>query len=757
MLDVYPPHRVLLSVADQSLFFPDCPLLPVFALLEFSQPMKTAQLYQDMERFREGDLVALSGILEGLAALPAPLGELLAPYQAVIRDREEHQPLLTQLAGICRDLESASIPEAALSVAAELENIMGPLPENPSRKGKRKGSSPSSEKKGVEPDPPAEKSAATLDYSGFINDRAIMDAFLQESDEFLDGAQLSLLDLEYDPDNTEAINTVFRCFHTLKSSAAFLGIKNIETVAHHMESMLQKVREGSLGISGDLIDVLFYGIGFLRDLKEVIPTSGFSRERILSAWKGMDFSGFVRLIDRIVRQHTHLKIGEILEEMGKMDSGLVEQILKTQDRENKRFGEIAVEKKLITREDLDTAVKKQETGRGGQNFVKVSVDRLNTLVDMVGELVVNQSMFRSELHKYEGLLPERDILQLESITTTIKDIVLSMGMVPVGEIFQKLRIVIRNTSRELGRLINLEIEGEDTELDRNLVEAIYDPLVHMVRNAISHGLETPDERERNGKPPVGQLTIAARYKGNGIEIAISDDGRGIDPEAVVEKALQKGLIRPEERQSVVEDWKKTCDLLFLPGFSTRDQADAVSGRGVGLDVVTQNLSRINGRVEIQSEKGKGTIFVIKLPLTLAIIDGFVIENEGRKFILPFNLVEEILVPSEVTLSRMENGMAMLRSRDRFVPVADLKNLLGGNTDTSEYDERFVYILISYDERFYALPADRVIGKQEIVIKNLNEVLRRQKLFSSGTIFGDGTIGFILDLDEILERMDEHYR
>jgi two-component system chemotaxis sensor kinase CheA len=724
-----------------------------------------SELIAKMESFWEGDLVSLSEILVGLTGYSTrcrqagkPLsdwGKVLEKKLDTLRDLPEQSPFFLWLAGTIRLLESD--PAKAGQAARELADRIGTV--RNTKRGSPGSGTPSAA--AIVPAemivvPSSRKSLSDeMDFSAFIEDKVTLDTFLQEADEQLDGAQLSLLDLEYDSGRKEAVNIVFRCFHTLKSSAAFLGIKNVEIISHHMESMLQKVRDGSLVITGDLTDVLFYGIGFIRDLKGIIPGSGYDKEKILSAWRAISIEGFVNLVDRIVQLHATKKIGEILEEMGKIDQELVGRILKSQNRDSRKFGEIAVEQKIITREDLDTAVRKQETGRTGQNFVKVSVDRLNTLVDMVGELVVNQSMFRSELHKYEGILPERDILQLESITTTIKDIVLSMGMVPIAEVFQKLRIVIRNTGRELGRLINLEIEGEDTELDRNLIESIYDPLVHIVRNAISHGLEPPDDRERAGKKPVGNLRITARYKGNGIEIIIVDDGRGIDPVRVIDKAVGQGLVRAEDRQLYLDDWKKTCDLLFLPGFSTKDQADTVSGRGVGLDVVMQNITRINGRVEIQSVPGRGVSFIIKLPLTLAIIDGFVIETAARKFVLPFNLVEEILVPSEVLVTRLENGMEMLRSRERYVPVVNLKKLIGVKTGT-DHDGRYVYILVNYDEHFYAMPVDRVIGKQEIVIKNLNEVMRRQRLFSSGTIFGDGTIGFILDLDEIMGRMNELY-
>lgn len=336
-----------------------------------------------------------------------------------------------------------------------------------------------------------------LDYSELIDDADMLIKYADEIKEHLDNAQIALLDLEYDPTNQEKINQVFRCFHTAKSSSAFLGVKNVEEISHKMEDLLVLVRDKKIVISGELIDVIFYGIGFIRDIINVMIINDYDRDKIIKIYQKIDVFKYSKMIKKIIDEHQRKKIGEILLEEGKINSDLIDKIINIQKDNYKKFGEIAVEEKIITPDELQSAVIKQSSSVKKINYVKVSNFRLNDLVDMVGELVIVQSMIKDMIRSsaLQNASDYKNITQLENITTNIKNIVLSMGMVPISEIFNKLRIVIRNASHELGKTVDAHFSGETTELDRNIIEFIYDPLVHIVRNCCDHGIESAEERE----------------------------------------------------------------------------------------------------------------------------------------------------------------------------------------------------------------------------------------------------------------------
>ncbi|HOV12960.1 MAG TPA: chemotaxis protein CheA [Spirochaetota bacterium] len=587
-------------------------------------------------------------------------------------------------------------------------------------------------------------------FDNLIDDKEMLTKFMEELKEHLDNAQVALLDLEYDPTNSENINKVFRCFHTAKSSSAFLGVKNIEDISHIMEDLLVLIRDGKVKINSQLVDVIFYGIGFIRDLSAVLINNDFNIKKTIEIYLKIDIFEYISKIKSIIENYHKKKIGEILVDDGKLNDATVKKIIDKQSDENKKFGEIAIEEKLISQDDLRNAISKQNASVKKINYVKVSNERLNNLIDMVGELVIVQSMIRDIL-KEKNLAEqsnERNITQLEAITTNIKNIVLSMGMVPIAEIFNKLRVVIRNVSHELGKTIDVKMFGEETELDRNIIECIYDPLVHLVRNSCDHGIESQEIREKNGKNPMGQITISANHKGSAIEISVKDDGKGIDRQKVIEKALKNGLLKEENIPGLTD--KDINNLIFLPGFSTAEKVTEVSGRGVGLDVVKKNIDDIHGKIDILTKNGEYTNFIIKIPLTLAIIDGFVTIVGEKKYIFPFVLIDEIIVPKIEMISTLDNGEMVLFNRNKYIPLIwsfDFFNEINYNKNIEEK----IVIIIIFENKKYGIVVDKVLGKQEIVIKSLNEVLHRyRKIFSGGTIFGDGSIGFVVDIDEFME-------
>ena len=597
------------------------------------------------------------------------------------------------------------------------------------------------------------KGYSVEDFDHLVDDSKLLQQFYTEANEHLDSAQFVLLELEHDATNAELINTVFRNFHTIKGSSSFLGIKNIEDLSHALEDIFAVIRDGKMILSRELVDVIFYGIELLRNILDIMQSCEFKPDEMKKTFVNINISGYIELIKKILKEYQYKKIGEILHEEGKLTQVELEKVLQKQKETDKKFGQIVTEEKLIDQDDLLHALQKQQKLKAKikkVGFVKVSNEKLNSLIDYVGELVINQSMLKQEIEKNRTSIniSERTLSQMEMITKSIKDLVLSMGMIPIEEIFNKLRVVARNTAQELHKTIFLEVHGQETELDRNVIETIYDPLMHIIRNAIDHGIETPQERIAAGKDSVGKIVLTAEHKGSGIEITVTDDGSGIDSKKVLEKAIALQLVKKEDVQKLTE--KDIFNFLFLPGFSTSSQVTAVSGRGVGLDVVKKGLEQIHGRVEIQSEPGKFTKFVIKLPLTLAIIEGFVTIVGVNKYIFPFNAIEEIVVFEKSNLQKSDNSNeAILYHRDMHIPVIFAGDVFKETTCKKDND-RLLSLIFSFDQFKYCVVVDAIIGKQEIVVKSFGTMFKDYPYFSGGTIFGDGSIGFVVDLQGFIE-------
>lgn len=593
-------------------------------------------------------------------------------------------------------------------------------------------------------------------FASVIDDQNLHRQFFNEAVEHIEEAQSVLVEVEYDPTNQELLNTIFRNFHTIKGSSAFLGLRNVEELSHAMEDLLAIVREGKIVFSKELISVIFSGIEILRTILDSMLVNEFSVTEMVASFKLINIYPYIKLMHKIIAEYKYKKIGEILEEEGKISPDELGYLLKKQKETDKKFGEIAVEEKIVTNDDLIQAIKKQKEQAAKLKkigFVKVSNEKLNTLIDIVGELVINQSMLKQELvgiRNNERV--DRSMSQLEAITTTIKNLVLSMGMVPISEIFNKLRVVARNTANELGKSVFIEMHGEDTELDRNVIETIYDPLMHILRNAIDHGIEEPQERTRLGKDRVGKIVLQADHKGSGIEITIADDGKGIKRNVILKKAIAMKLVKEDEVESLSD--KEVFNFMFLPGFSTADEVTTISGRGVGLDVVKKNIESIHGRVDISTEPGKGTKFIIKLPLSLAIIEGFVTRIGRNKYIFPFNAIEEINVISKENFIYTEGGSeVIIYYRSQHIPVIFARDVLKENAEDEE-KTNYLTLLFSVEQSKYCVVVDEIIGKQEIVIKNLSGILEEStRYLSGGTIFGDGSIGFVVDMQGFIEAVD----
>jgi two-component system chemotaxis sensor kinase CheA len=389
----------------------------------------------------------------------------------------------------------------------------------------------------------------------------------------------------------------------------------------------------------------------------------------------------------------------------------------------------------------NTAPKRSRQSRS----VKVDTDKLDYLVDMVGEMVIAQSVIRHDpdLAGSQKQQLTRNFTQLARITDEVQRTAMSMRMVPIGPLFQKMARLVRDLTRKFGKQANLETIGEDVQLDRNIVEELADPLMHMIRNSVDHGIETPEVREASGKNPIARIELKAFHLAGQIVIQISDDGRGLNRTRILEKALKNGLIPPNANLSEAECF----NLIFQPGFSTAEQLSDVSGRGVGMDVVKKQIQKLRGSVDIQSTAGRGTTFSLKLPLTMAIIDGLVVSVGKERYIVPIFSVREMLRPTAEMVSTVEGRAEMLMVRNHLLPVVRLYERFAIEP-RSRNPEDAVFIVAEYDGRLFCLMVDELIGKQEVVIKSLGKMFQHVAGIAGGAILGDGRIGLILDMQGV---------
>ena len=386
-----------------------------------------------------------------------------------------------------------------------------------------------------------------------------------------------------------------------------------------------------------------------------------------------------------------------------------------------------------------------QQARTASRSVKVDTDKLDYLVDMVGEMVIAQSLVRHDPDlKIEGNgRLGRNLSQLARITDEVQRTAMAMRMVPVGPLFQKMVRLVRDLSKKFGKQIRVETSGEDVELDRNIVEELADPLMHMIRNAVDHGIESPADRTASGKDATAQVRLRAFHRSGNIVIEVSDDGRGINKKKVIERARKNGLIAAHANLSDAE-----ChNLIFQPGFSTAEKVSDVSGRGVGMDVVRKQIQKLRGSVDLDSMEGVGATFSLRLPLTLAIIDGLVVSTGSERYILPLASVKELFRPVAGQVSTIEGRAEVVSVRDRLVPVVRLYERFRIEPNTKDPISS-VFVMAGTDGASFCIMVDDLIGKQEVVIKSLGSSLRNIAGIAGGAILGDGHVGLILDLQTL---------
>jgi two-component system chemotaxis sensor kinase CheA len=586
-------------------------------------------------------------------------------------------------------------------------------------------------------------------------DREIIIDFVTEALENLGTIEVKSMDLEQDPSDLDTINAIFRPFHTVKGVSGFLNFNKINRLSHIVENLLDKARNKELTIDGEIIDIILNSVDILKKMIENVRASlgtGAPSEG------DIEIGETVRRVEDIIEtvdEGDKRSLGEILIKKGVASREDVEGSLDIQGKgPDKKIGEILVEQKKVETKEVVSALREQK--RFGQPIslqVKVDTNKLDNIVDMVGELAIAHSMLRQN-EKVMGINDRKlyhIINQVNQITSGLQRTAMSLRMVPIKQTFQKMLRLVRDLAKKAGKEIQLLMSGEDTEIDRNMVEEIYEPMVHMIRNSIDHGLEKPEEREDTDKTRLGTIYLRAYHRGGDIVIEIEDDGRGLNKNKILQKAKSGDLVTDEDRLTDTEIY----NLIFHPGLSTAEKISDISGRGVGMDVVRSKIEKLRGRVEVQSDPGKRTTVILRVPLTLAIVDGMIVRAADERYIIPTLTVQESFRPKESECHTVKKKGEMILVRDSLIPLIRLDCLLGlnGNGSSRRTDsvpwEKLVVVVENQGKR-RCLLIDELLGQEEVVIKSLGGGLKNVKGIAGGAILADGRVGLILDVAGIFQ-------
>lgn len=634
----------------------------------------------------------------------------------------------------------------------------------------------------------------------------IMEDFLIEAFEMVEQLDQDLVELENNPEDLDLLNRIFRVAHTIKGSSSFLNFDVLTHLTHNMEDVLNKARRGELKITPDVMDVILESIDLMKALLSVIRDNG------TDANSGIDVSDCVRRLQAISKGETVDEVAtetqtqpaqtqetpdssttqdttEATESTSntqaqdepnyanmsaeEVEAEIARLLAKRQEEDKKRRQErkqeeaqakVAAEtKQKATSATAQPATKTtSKTDSGGQKppsvavepTVRVDVKRLDHLMNLIGELVLGKNrlirIYGDVEERYDGekFLEELNqvVSSISTVTTDLQLAVMKTRMLPVGKVFSKFPRMVRDLSRELGKNIDLIISGEETELDKSIVEEIGDPLIHIIRNSCDHGIETPDIRTANGKSEVGKVELKAYNEGNHIVIEIKDDGKGLDAEMLKKKAIEKGLINERDAESMSE--KEAFGIIFRPGFSTAASITNVSGRGVGMDVVKTNVEKLNGIIEIDSEKGVGTTQKLKIPLTLAIMQALLVGVQEEYYAIPLSSVLETVRVSQEEIYTVD-GKSVLRLRDEVLSLVRLADIFKVDSVLESLNEVYV-VIIGLAEQKIGVIVDYLIGQEEVVIKSLGYYLKGTEGIAGATVRGDGKITLIADVAAMMD-------
>ena len=689
-------------------------------------------------------------------------------------------------------------------------------------------------------------------------DTEYAEVFREEAGELLEELETSLLELEKDPADLKIVSRVFRAMHTIKGSGAMFGFDDIAGFTHHVETALDKVRDGTVPVSTELIDLTLASRDHIRALLDAATGGGEADpaegERIITGLQALVGGGAQDRTKEIVapevpakekdptegrRSHyrisikptpeffvggytlealigeldtlgestafmdaeqegggvlillttdmglnaiedvlvfaesscqvavrvlavegeedleEHKKLGQILLERGEISADDLTTVLAQQ----KPLGELLVGEKLVSRTSVDAALAEQKLVREakekatvakGAESIRVASEKLDQLINLVGELVVTQARLTQVASNNKDADLVEPVEEVERLTAELRDCVLNIRMLPIGTTFAKFKRLVRDLSAELGKEVVMVTEGAETELDKNVIDQLGDPMVHLIRNCIDHGIESPEEREQAGKPRKGTISLAAQHSGANVVITVTDDGKGLDAERIRQKGLEKGLLRADAELSEQEIW----NTIFTPGLSTAKTVTSVSGRGVGMDVVKSTVDALKGSVSVtDSAKGRGTTITIMLPLTLAIINGLLVKVADTHFVLPLSQVEECVELTREDIARFHERR-MLPVREQLVPYVRLRDFFAIPGERPALEQMVISRI--HGERF-GLVLDDVVGEHQTVLKSLGWVYRNATGLSGSTILGNGHVALILDVANVMKcaRQEEH--
>ena len=590
--------------------------------------------------------------------------------------------------------------------------------------------------------------------------------FLSESEEGLSSADQILMDIETSGSSPESVNALFRIFHTIKGVAGFLEIEQVIALAHMTETMLNDAREEKIELSGVILDLVFDSTEAMRLLMNNIKKAVEKEVNIENVEIGTlllkiksVIDGKIPITEPLPPSMPDEKLGEILVKSGSTNQQVINIALDNQKKSGQKLGQELTRSKQVAPKKVAQALRTQKTSSSGKKresnkikeTIKIDLERVDNLVEMIGELVIIESMLvnSAEFHELRSSQINKSLSLLTKTSRDLQTVGMRMRMVPVRSVFQKMARMVRDLSRKSHKKIKLAQSGEGTEMDRSMVEQIHDPLVHMIRNAVDHGVEIPEKRIQSGKPETGTIHLSAYHEGGSIVIEIGDDGNGLNREAILEKAKKQGLLQDGDSLSDNE----VFNLIFAPGFSTATEVTEISGRGVGMDVVLRNIKDMRGRVVISSIPGEGTNFKIILPLTLAIIDGMLVTCGSERYIIPTLSIVESIQPDKSMLFSLVNKMELVRLRGETIPILRLDQLFDIKGAQSDPTKGLIVVVESLGKKI-GLLADDVLSQQQVVIKSINSVMVDVKCVSGAAILSDGKVGLILNIDGIHSLVDQ---
>ena len=590
------------------------------------------------------------------------------------------------------------------------------------------------------------------------SDGELLREFINESREHLDNIEQGILVLEHQPADAETLNTVFRAFHTFKGGAGFLNLLPINRLAHVLESLLDLARQGKLTIELPIIDLILRGRDVLKQFVDEIDGQ-LNGSRAVAAIQ-IPIAGLkadvLAVVDRVSSGGAAPAAAPASPKPSAPPSPTpVNSPIAAAEGSAPAQSPAAP---LFATPAPATATASAPVAAAPQaeknSVVKLDTGKLDALLDLVGEMVIAQSLVAQDLSRMAGLSPQfaRNMSQLSRITKELQRVSMSMRMVPIRGIFHKMARVVRDLGAKQQKKVQLVTSGEDTELDRGVVEELNDPLLHMIRNSIDHGVESPEVRATRGKPAVATLNLRAYHQGGNIVIEVADDGAGLHRDRILAKAIERGLMAPGAALSDEEIFA----FIFAAGFSTAEKVTDISGRGVGLDVVRRNIEKLRGCVDISSTAGQGTVFRITLPLTLAIIDGLIVKVGEERYIIPTLSVRESFRPHADMISRVQGAAEVVNVRGRLIPLLRLYehfNLKPVTTDPT----KGIVVVAQAGTSLRCLLVDSLLHKQEVVIKNLNDLMiHKNRALAGAAILGDGRVGLILDVNSLVHQEPQSY-